>query len=288
MSLFISTTFYKDKKKVTDVLNILQKLNVKNVELGSNHIWQSNIEKNIKKYNFNYLVHNYFPVPKKNLIINIASKSTKTRLDSIRHIKNSILFSKKIKAKIYTFHPGFIEDPISESDGKKNYDFKFKKFTNSKKKYEECFQNMIISLKEISTFAKKNNISLSIETEGSRKKNFCFMYHYDEYLRLYKFFSNKDFGLNLNIGHLNLAYKLLKFRKSIFIKKLKKYIVAFELSHNNGLDDQHLPLKKNAWYWKYLNMQEFSKIPKILEFRNTAISDLKSNIELFKYETKKI
>ena len=114
------------------------------------------------------------------------------------------------------------------------------------------------------------------------------MYHYDEYLRLYKFFSNKDFGLNLNIGHLNLASKLLKFRKSIFIKKLKKYIVAFELSHNNGLDDQHLPLKKNAWYWKYLNMQEFSKIPKILEFRNTAISDLKSNIELFKYETKKI
>ena len=62
---------------------------------------------------------------------------------------------------------------------------------------------------------------------------------------------------------------------------LKPYITAIELSHNNGIEDQHLPFKKNEWYWKIINNPDFSKIYKILEFRNTNIAKIKQVINFF-------
>ena len=71
-NLYVSTTFIKDNQKIKIALDILKSAGIRNVELGSNHIYESNYNY-IKKYNFNFLVHNYFPIPKENFVINIAS-----------------------------------------------------------------------------------------------------------------------------------------------------------------------------------------------------------------------
>ena len=103
-----------------------------------------------------------------------------------------------------------------------------------------------------------------------------------EYKKLFKYFSPQDLGINLNIGHLNLAARGFKFSKNNFVNLLKPYVVALELSHNNGIEDQHLPLKKNKWYWKIINDPYFSNVYKILEFRNTDIKKIKRVISFFK------
>ena len=56
--------------------------------------------------------------------------------------------------------------------------------------------------------------------------------------------SFSDIGINLNLGHLNLASKAFNFSRSKFIKKIKRYVVAIEMSHNFRKKDDHLPLKK--------------------------------------------
>ena len=287
MSLYISTTFAKDKTPVTKVLETLIKKKIYNIELGSNHIWQENILKKIKKYDHNFLVHNYFPVPKKNLIVNIASQDKQIRKKNINHIKNSIQFCKRIKSKLYTFHPGFILDPVSQNKSKKNYDFIFNKNDKHKANYEICFNNMVSSLKNIVEYAKKNKVRIAIETEGSRKKSFSFLYHYKEYQKLYTIFKTSDFGLSLNIGHLNLASKSLNFNKYKFVKILQKHIVAIEMSHNNGIYDEHKPLIKNAWYWKIINNKNLRKTYKIMEFRNTPINKILKTIKLYNEKKKK-
>lgn len=66
----------------------------------------------------------------------------------------------------------------------------------------------------------------------------------NEYKELFKYFKPNDLGINLNIGHLNLASRAFKFSKFEFVKELNQYILVIELSHNNGIEDQHLPLKK--------------------------------------------
>ena len=47
-----------------------------------------------------------------------------------------------------------------------------------------------------------------------------------------------------------------------------------EISHNYGKKDDHLPIKKNSWYWKIVTDPKFKNIPKILEFRNTNIKKI--------------
>ena len=279
-NLYVSTTFIKDGKKIKMALDILKSAGVENVEIGSNHAYESNYNY-IKNYKFNFLIHNYFPVPKKDFVINIASLSKKIRERSINQIKRSIEFYKKINAKIYTFHPGFIGDPLRANRNKKNYDFIWKK-KNIKDQYLLVYNQMILSLKKIVNFAKKKDVKIAIETEGSfKKRNFLLLQRPEEYKNLFKFFSPKDIGINLNIGHLNLSSNAFSFSKSKFVDLLKPYIVAIELSHNNGIEDQHLPLKKNQWYWKIINDPDFSEMYKILEFRNTSIEKIKQVIKSF-------
>ena len=107
---FVSTTFIKDNSRVKNALEKLYKNSIFNIELGSNHSHEKNYEY-IKNYKVNYCVHNYFPIPKKNIVVNIASQNKMIRKKSLLHVKNSITFSKKINARLYTFHPGFLTDP---------------------------------------------------------------------------------------------------------------------------------------------------------------------------------
>ncbi len=280
-NLFVSTTFAKDNSKISDVLSICKKNGIKQVELGSNHSYDKNCLKNLKKFKFNYLVHNYFPIPKKDFVVNIASQNRFIREKSIRHAIKAIKFCKKINARLYTIHPGFLEDPISSNKTKKNYDFIWKK-KRGYLNYSKCFALMIYSLKRISAFAKQNKIKIAIETEGSIKKSkLLLMQTPVEYKIFFKYFKPNEVGINLNIGHLNLSSKAFNFSRLKFFQLIKPYLLAIELSHNNGKEDQHLPIKKNAWYWKILKKYKLNKTYKILEFRNTNIETIKKVSDYF-------
>ena len=279
-NIFVSTTFAKDDSKISDVLAACKKENISNVELGSNHIYEKNFKKIIQQYNFRFLVHNYFPIPKKSFVVNIASLNKHVRTISIQHVKKAINFCQSTNSELYTIHPGFLVDPINASRTKNNYDFIWDN-NNLNGNYNLAFNNMLSSLKKIVHFAKRKKIKVAIETEGSfKKKNLLLMQKPAEYKELFKYFKPNDLGVNLNIGHLNLASKAFKFSKFEFVKKLKQYILAIELSHNNGIEDQHLPLKRNEWYWKIINDPDFSKVYKILEFRNTSIKNIKNVLKL--------
>ena len=280
-NIFVSTTFAEDNSKISDVLALCKEENICNIELGSNHKYEKNFKKIIQLYNFHFLVHNYFPIPKKNFVVNIASVNKKIRTISIEHAKKAIKFCKETNSKLYTIHPGFLADPIKAGRSEKNYDFIWAK-KNLNNNYHLAFTNMVSSLKKIVYFAKRERVKVAIETEGSfKKKNLLLMQKPSEFKELFKFFKPDDLGINLNIGHLNLASKAFKFSKYKFVQKLKKYILAFELSHNDGIEDQHLPLKKNMWYWKIINDPYFSRTYKILEFRDTSIKDIKNVFNFF-------
>jgi len=276
--IYVSTTFIKDKQTVLQAINKLKSIKIKNVEIGSNHSYERNYL-NLKKFNMNLLIHNYFPVPKEEIIINVASQNKEIRKKSIKQIKKSIKYAKKNNAKLYTFHPGFISDPISSSKKKKNYDFLWKDKADKKK---IAWLNMIKSIREIVKFSKKLKFPICIETQGSIKnKDKLLMQKPIEFKKFYKLFDPRDIGINLNLAHLNLASKAFKFDKFKFIQEIKKYVVAIEMSHNYGRIDNHLPLKKDSWYLSVAKNKDFNNIPKILEFRNTPLSEIKKSYNLF-------
>jgi len=140
---------------------------------------------------------------------------------------------------------------------------------------------MYLALDEIAAYALSKNIKIAIETEGSlNKKDHLLMQQPKEYEEFMEKYSNLDIGINLNIGHLNLAANAFNFNRFEFVDLIQNYIVAMELSHNDGVEDQHLPLQLDGWYWDAIMDPRFENVPKILEFRNTSIEDIQKNIQL--------
>ena len=278
-NLFVSTTFIKDGGNFLDAVRKLKSVEIRNIEIGSNHKFVKG-KIDLKKLKCNFIIHNYFPVPKKKLIINIASAEESIRKASVKKIKQSIKFTKKNNATLYTFHPGFVIDPESTSQKKTNLDFIWgKRKKNISKKL--AWKQMIKSLREIINFSKTLNLRICVETQGSIKQaDKLLLQHPNEFKKLKNLLRNKNFGINLNIGHLNLASKALNFDKYKFVNQIKKKIFAIEASHNFGNIDNHLPLKKRAWYWNILKSKYFSKIPIILEFRNCNLNEIKKNYKL--------
>jgi sugar phosphate isomerase/epimerase len=281
----ISTTFLGDNLPLSEVLPACINLGFKSIELGSNHKYESDIGF-VKQYKVNYLVHNYFPTPKNSFVVNIASLDDDIRKKSVSHIKGSILYCEEIGAEIYTFHPGFVGDPSTPVEHARSYDFNWNQESILRVDKNKSADNMYVSLDEICKFCQGKNVKIAIETEGSYSNAArLHMQAPIEYENFFKNYSKNDIQINLNIGHLYLSSRFNKFSIDDFLTQIHERVIALELSHNNGLEDEHLPLVEDAWYWPIIFDDRFNSSYKILEFRNVSENMVKKSINLLnKYE----
>lgn len=280
INLSVSTTFLSDGRRLQEALEMCKESGIESVEIGSNHCYEESYGY-LSNYNFEYLVHNYFPIPQNSFVLNIASFNEEIRIMSIKHIKRAIDLCAEINSKLYTFHPGFLTDPKGSNQTISNFDFQWDKNQLLVSNYSKAIDLMYFSLDEVVAYALSKKIKIAIETEGSlNKKDHLLMQHSKEYEEFMEKYSNSDIGINLNIGHLNLAANAFDFHRFEFVNLIQNYIVAMELSDNDGIEDQHLPLQKNAWYWKIILDPYFESVYKILEFRNTQISGIVKNIHM--------
>jgi sugar phosphate isomerase/epimerase len=279
-NLFVSTTFVPDGSPLEKALEYCDSSNIKSVEIGSNHCYEENYGY-LSHYNYKYLVHNYFPIPQKSFVLNIASFDEKIRTASIKHIKRAIDLCEKINAKLYTFHPGFLTDPKGSNNTNSNFDFQWDENQLSVSSFTKAKELMYHALDKVVDYAESKKINIAIETEGSlNKKDHLLMQQPFEYEEFKGKYHASDIGINLNIGHLNLAANAFDFNRSEFVDLIQNYIVAMELSHNDGVEDQHLPLQLDSWYWDTIMDPRFDDVYKILEFRNTSISEIAKNIQM--------
>ena len=141
------------------------------------------------------------------------------------------------------------------------------KLTNWVKKLKRenyIIRNKSISLfinrvKKLSKIAKKKNIDLLIENNVISKKNKnefglnpLLMCDPKETLKIAKQFP-KNTKLLIDVAHLKVSSKTLKFSLSEMFNICNKYIGGYHLSDNNGKSDSNSMIKYNSWFWKYLN-----------------------------------
>jgi len=279
--LFISSTFLPDQSLLRTALDICDGLEIDGVELGSNHCYEPNYEY-LSNYDFRYLTHNYFPIPEEGFVVNIASNDDVIQDQSLKHIFRAIDFTADMGGELYTFHPGFRSDPDGAARTDKNYDFAFSQDLEHASS-DAATERMYASLDTIVAHARKRNVSIAIETEGSvRHHRQLLMQQIEEFGRFMSRYSSQEVGINLNIGHLNLASKTFNFEPGDFVELVKSHVIAMELSHNLGTEDSHLPLEADQWYWPQIFQPDLANVPKILEFRDASRKQLESNIELFR------
>ena len=272
MTVYLSTTFAQVNTPVTGVLDVLREKGVTAVELGSIHCYEPDLASRLKAINMEYIVHNYFPPPDERFVVNIASRSPDIRKRSLEHAKASISFCAEVGARLYTYHPGFITDPAGESTQAKNYDFQFTAQAANPSDYEESFKLFLDGTGTLVEHARREGIALAVESQGSRQQyRHLLMQRPDEFETFTRIYSRNDVGLNINLGHLNLAVRVFEFEPSRFISQFAQNIVALKISHNEGHNDDHAALESGAWYWPIITDERLQGTFKIFEGRDMPV-----------------
>jgi len=274
--IYASTSCLKNPQNIIKVLDEYEKADIENVELGSVHSYFQT--KKLKKYNFNFIIHGYFPPPKVSFNFNLASQKKTIREKSIKLAKNAINVCVNIDAPIFTFHAGFTVDPTKLG-------VKFSK--NGIVDKDTAIETFIKSSHKILDYAKSRGIKLGMELNVVQKFNLdneenklLLFADYDETKRFLKEFKKNEIGLLLDLGHTSVTSHWLKFDKNKFVEKIKKSVLVVHASNNNGLQDQHKQLTKNCWQTSKL--KNFKNIPITLETMNLNTKQIKKNIQIAK------
>jgi sugar phosphate isomerase/epimerase len=275
--VYVSTSCLKNPKNVLEVLTEYEKAGIENVELGSVH---ENFDvKKLKEFNFNFLIHNYFPPPKDPFNFNLASQNTEIKKKSVNLAKKAIDLCYKINSPIYTFHAGFTVDPpkLGKAFPRENIPER-----------QKTIETYVKSVKELVSHAKKRGIKIAMEPNVVQKFNLvnnlnklCLFAEFQEMEILFEYFKKEELGILLDLGHTSVTSHWLKFDKDEFVKQCKSRVFAIHISNNNGLQDQHKSLTKNCW--QVSKLEEFKNTPIILETMNLSIQKIKHNIKLVNY-----
>ncbi len=274
MAVFISTTYFGDLSNVKVVLEELENLGIKNVEIGSNHA-PINIEDLVLRHDTNYICHNYFPPPEEEFVLNIASEGTAVREKSVSFIKNTISICQKLGIKFYTVHPGFFADAISpHRNGSKsrNFDFVFKPISLNR---EKILKRTINIIRDIYTFSIDKGVQILIENQGSKTAKSFTLFDSPEELDLLKKEVGENLKFNFNLAHATLAGFGLD-NEEVF-SHFWQNSPFFEVSEIQDNLDSHLPLRPNVGMIASLIKKfsgSFAKKNIILEYRNIKSKEL--------------
>ena len=244
MSIYVSTSCLSSKYNYSQILDAYSNLGIKNVELGVCKDSTLDVAKLIKKHNFNYIVHHYFPPPKEPFIVNLASPDKQILRKSIDQMKNSIDFCVDFNINFFSFHAGFRVDP--------NINLKFN--FNNIPEYETSFDTFKESVEKIVDYAERRSVKVAIENNVLSEYNLVdgrnkllLMCELWEFERLFDEITSKNLGVLLDIGHLKATANLLKFDADEFIDKLKDKVFAVHVHENNGRVDEHRCIKEGDW-----------------------------------------
>lgn len=210
----------------------------------------------------NLAIHNYFPVPKVPFVLNLSSQNKEIISKSIAHVKNSIDLAKDFCNPYYSFHAGFLIDPLPNELGNINA----KKERIHRKDGLKTFCDNVNSLSE---YAEEKKITLMIEN------NVCSRSTLNRFGDSPLLFSDVNGAAELNklinpnvkflcdYAHLKVSAKSLSFNPEAFLEEISERFVGSHLSDNDGFDDQNHSFNEESWFWDYL--------PKDLEYYSIEV-----------------
>ncbi|MDC3087779.1 sugar phosphate isomerase/epimerase [Candidatus Pelagibacter sp.] len=273
--IYISTGHYRELN-AREILTLFEKNKIKNIEFSGGKY--STKLKNLFLKNsdkFKFQIHNYFPPPKKPIVINLSSQNKKVLNDSLKLIKKAIDLTKLFNGQFYSFHAGFLVDLLPKDLGK------------SKSKFREInfdvgLSTFLKNIEIISRYAQKRNVEILLENNviGSYnfkrfKKNPFLMADPKSIEYIMKNTPN-NVNLLLDVGHLKVSAKTLGFDKNRAHEKVKKWIKAYHISENNGNEDTNSLINNKSWFLKKLKpVSSYT-----LEVYNSDIDLIKKQVKI--------
>ena len=256
--IYVSSSCIK-RKRICDVIKCLADSGIKNIELSGGTDYYEKIEKDIRSlkgdYNLNYVCHAYFPPHKVPFVVNLASCNDKIYWQSIEHYAECVDMLKRIECKVLSIHAGFLIEIEPNEIGSK---------LSGRIIYDEveAYDRFCSAYDHISKMCKANGIKLYLENNVLSRENYeefgfnnyMMMTDYSSIMRMKE---QLDFNLLLDLGHLYVSANTLGLEFGQECDRLSRYIDWIHISENNGICDEHKPLRQNSEI-----LQEFGRVYK--------------------------
>lgn len=188
-------------------------------------------------------LHNYFPVPSKPFVLNLASSDPVVADISIAHVMRAIDLSSSYGLQYYSFHAGFCIDPRPSELGR----------TFSANEFNRHALDMFIErLSMLDKYASLRSVKLLIENNVCTKGNAS---HFSRSPFLFSDFEESialvsalppNVGVLLDIAHLYVSSNTLGFEPLSLLDRMADRIDGCHVSSNHGLVDSNEPLSPDS------------------------------------------
>jgi sugar phosphate isomerase/epimerase len=274
--MLYTTSLCSAQKKIAEAVRELARLGFRNIELTGRTEFYTGLENDLcalkKEYQLDFLIHNYFPPPPVDFVLNLASRDPDIKEKSLSLIKQAVSLAKKLGKDLYSFHPGFRNNLLPQlEDG---FFIKGAEGSNSKKDFYRMLDLILdgvipdgfrIAVENLCPHGVDNLYSfLTTPTD------------IEEFLDYYK--DRANIGFLLDMGHLNVAAHCFDFIQEKFLDNLfSRYgdkIFEIHLSENDGLTDTHKISSVDSWQIEFLfrNRKALEGVPIVLEWQLLANS----------------
>jgi len=236
--VYVSSSCSK-QKKIGAAIRELAEHGFQNIELSGGTEYYEGYEDDIfdlkKKYNLNFLVHNYFPPPKEDFVLNLASLDDAIFEKSLEHLRKAIRLAHLLGADKFGFHAGFYVDIGVNEIGKavsarhlcdaKQADERFCKGFNlikdESKGIDIYIENNVYSKTNFNIYGLQNPFMLTSSAEYRELQQHI------------------DFKLLLDVAHLYVSSRSLGFDFNSHLDQMIMETDYVHLSDNDGWHDQN-------------------------------------------------
>lgn len=236
--IYVSSCCSK-QKKIGAAIRELAEHGFKNIELSGGTEYYEGYEEDIfdlkKKYNLNFLIHNYFPPPKEDFVINIASLDDTISERSLAQLRKSIRLASLFGADKFGFHAGFYVDIRVDELGKAISAYSPSNMKQAYKKFCNGFNSIKNESKEIDIYI-ENNVYSKANFSTYGLQNPFMLTSPEEYRELKQ---HIDFKLLLDVAHLYVSSRTLGFDFDSHLYQMIMETDYIHLSDNNGHHDQN-------------------------------------------------
>ena len=278
--LYVSSSCVKGHR-IAEVIQQLAENEIRNIELSGGTDYYDSIERDLimlkQKYHLKYSCHAYFPPPKVPFVINLASCNDWIYQQSISHYRHCIEMLKRIECKVLSVHAGFMVEVGTDEIGHK---------LSGKVVYDEnkAYDRFCSAYEQIASLCMENDILLFLENNVLSAENYA-EFNYNNYMMMTDYTSimkmkrQLDFNLLLDLGHLHVSSKTLGLSYVEECKKIGKYVKWIHISENNGIFDEHKPLKEDSEILNELKKMNCQNIDITLE-TVCSINEILSSIAI--------
>ena len=275
--IYVSSSCSKEKK-IGAAIQELAEYGFENIELtGGTDYYEGYVDDlfDLKtKYNLSYLAHNYFPPPKEDFVLNLASLDDEIFEKSIAHLKQAIALADLLGAEKFGFHAGFYVDIRVDELGKAisaGYPY------NTNQAYERFCRGFDLINKESAAVKIyiENNVCSKTNFNIYGLKNPFMLTSAEDYNELKQ---HIDFKLLLDVAHLYISSRVLNFSFDSHLNQMIMETDYIHLSGNDGCHDQNAVLSPDSKIINIIKGKNLKNKTITLEIY-TVLSDLRESFD---------